>query len=43
MNHPWDFIRAAYIISGIGLVGLVVAVIWRLRTWSARARDLERP
>ena len=42
MNHPWDFVRAAYIVSGIGLAGLIVAVVWSLRKWAARARELER-
>jgi hypothetical protein len=42
MNHPWDFVAAAYIVSAIGLVGVTAAALYSLRKWSARARALER-
>ena len=42
MNRPWDFVTAAYIASGVGLLCLIASVLWSLRKWSARARELER-
>ena len=42
MNHPWDFVNAAYVVSSVGLVALAASVLWSLRTWSKRAQELER-
>ncbi|MGQ0531213.1 MAG: heme exporter protein CcmD [Caulobacteraceae bacterium] len=39
----WDYVWPAYAIALGALAVLAVTVLLRLRSWSRRARDLDRP
>jgi hypothetical protein len=39
----WSFVYAAYAIVGVALVVLAAVVVFRLRYWAKRAKDLNRP
>lgn len=39
----WDFIWGAYAITLGGLGVLAIVVVARLRAWSRRARELDKP
>lgn len=37
-----EFVVAAYLVTGVGLVALTAIVVARLAHWSARARELDK-
>ena len=39
LHAPWDFIIAAYSVTGLGLAAITIAVILNLRHWARRARE----
>ncbi len=36
------YVVAAYLVTGVGLIGLTAVVVARLAHWSARARELDK-
>lgn len=41
MVDQWAYVTAAYAVTGVGLVALIVFVVLRLRRWSRAAREEE--
>lgn len=39
----WDYVWPAYAVALGGLTTLTVVVLARLRSWSRKARELDRP
>lgn len=37
-----SFVVAAYLITGVGLIGLAAIIVARLAYWSARAKELDK-
>ena len=42
MSGGWDFVIAAYVVTGAGLAAMTIATFLNLRHWAKRARDEDK-